>query len=115
MIELKESNTHSVLVAYSVEPRLNHTPVEVSITKDGIPLTVWLLRGTYFITKDGDAVEPLVLLSTTEFLHLSKMLGGVDEAGNTIERTLPLDWESISEMVLELRAENNKQIEVTDD
>lgn len=112
---LKEVDTYSILIAGTVVPRPNHIPVEISLTREGVLIDIWLLRGSTFINEDGEPVTPEACISVDTFQFLSSKVDHTDEEGNTVERTLPLDWESINAMVLELRAQDTEQTEVADD
>jgi hypothetical protein len=99
----RAADTYSILIAESVIPRANHTPIPVDVTKNGQPLTVWLLRGLEFQDEDGTPVTPEGYLSNDEFKLLSTMLEHTD--GNDVyhERTLPMSWEEIDAMIIAMR------------
>ncbi|MEQ3693156.1 MAG: hypothetical protein ABNH16_06975 [Thalassolituus sp.] len=101
----RPADTYSILIAESVIPRANHTPIPVDVTKNGQPLTVWLLRGLEFKDEAGEAVTPLGYLSNEEFFTLRTMLEHADENDVYHERTLPMDWDEIDALVTKKREE----------
>jgi hypothetical protein len=101
----RPENTYSILLADSVIPRANHTPIPVDVTKNGQSLTVWLLRGLEFHDEDGNPVTPLGYLSNDEYFLLRTMLEHTDENGVFHERVLPYPWEEIDALVTKMREE----------
>lgn len=101
----RATDTYSILIAESVIPRANHTPISVDVTKNSQPLTVWLLRGLEFKEDEGSPVTPEGYLSNDEFKLLSTMLEYTTDDGKLIERTLPMAWDEIDAMIVKMREE----------
>lgn len=110
----RAADTYSILIAESVIPRANHTPISVDVTKNDQPLTVWLLRGLEFKDEAGEAVTPEGYLSNDEYFTLCTMLEHTDENDVYHERTLPMDWDEIDAMVEAMRAEKLAAQQVTE-
>ena len=100
----RPADTYSILIAGSVIPRANHKPIPVDVTKNGQPLTVWLLRGLKFKDEAGNPVTPEGYLSNDEYFTLRTMLEHTDENDELVARTLPMDWDEIDAMVEAMRA-----------
>jgi len=111
----RASDTYSILLADSVIPRKNHKPIPVDVTKNGQPLTVWLLRGIKFHGGAGNPVTPEGYLSNDEFKLLSTMLEHTDENDVYHERTLPMDWDEIDAMVIAMREAAAQQSQPTEE
>lgn len=111
----RAADTYSILIAESVIPRANHTPIPVDVTKNGQPLTVWLLRGLKFKDEAGEAVTPEGFLSNDEYFLLRTMLEHTDENDVYHERTLPMDWEDIDAMVVAMREAAAQQSQPTEE
>lgn len=111
----RAADTYSILIADSVIPRANHTPIAVDVTKNAKPLTVWLLRGLEFKDDEGNPVTPLGYLSNDEYFTLRTMLAHTDENDVYHERTLPMSWEDIDAMVIAMRAAAAQQSQTTEE
>lgn len=88
----------------------NHSPLSVlNVTQDGQTFEIHIYRGKLFHDDEGEAFTPLGYLTLQEYFTLRGMLGGVDEDGNEIERTLPMEWSEIDAMVNAMRAESAQE------
>lgn len=103
----REHTTISVVLpgTLSVYPGNTKPLSVVDVVKDGAELTVHLFRGTSFTDDQGDEVTPLGYLCNTEYFTLCSMLEYTDEQGVTHPRTLPMDWDEIDQMIIQMREE----------
>jgi hypothetical protein len=111
----RAKDTYSILIADSVIPRDNHKPIPVDVTKNGQPLTVWLLRGLEFHDDAGEAVTPEGYLSKDEYFTLRTMLEHTDENDVYHERVLPYPWEDIDALVTKMREAAAQQSQPTEE
>ena len=82
----------------------NHSPLSVlDVTQGGQTFEIHIYRGKLFHDDEGESFTPLGYLTLQEFFTLREMLGGEDENGNEIERTLPMEWEEIDAMINNMR------------
>ena len=84
----------------------NHSPLSVlDVSQGGQTFTIHIYRGKLFHDDGGEAFTPLGYLTLKEYFTLKEMLGGTDEYGNEIPRTLPMDWGEIDSMIIKMREE----------
>lgn len=105
--DLPDHQMVSVVIPGIHSDYANHSPLSVlDVTQGGQAFEIHIYRGKLFHDDEGESFTPLGYLTLQEYFTLRGMLGGVDENGNEIERTLPMEWEEIDAMIEAMRAES---------
>ena len=104
---LPEHKMVSVVIPGIHSDYANHSPLSVlDVSQGGQTFEIHIYRGKLFHDDEGESFTPLGYLTLQEYFTLRDMLGGENESGNEIERTLPMGWEEIEAMVIQMRVEN---------
>ena len=105
--DLPDHQIASVVIPGIHSDYQNHSPLSVlDVTQGGQTFEIHIYRGKLFHDDEGESFTPLGYLTLQEYFTLRGMLGGVDENGNEIERTLPMEWSEIDAMIEAMRAES---------
>lgn len=111
--DLPDSKMVSVVIPGIHSDYANHSPLSVlDVTQGGQAFEIHIYRGKLFHDDEGESFTPLGYLTLQEYFTLRRMLGGVDENGNEVERTLPMEWSEIDAMIIQMREEALNEQEV---
>ena len=114
--DLPDHQIVSVVIPGIHSDYANHSPLFVlDVTQGGQAFEIHIYRGKLFHDDEGDSFTPLGYLTLQEFFTLRGMLGGADESGNEIERTLPMEWSEIDAMIEAMRAESAQEQQLGND
>lgn len=110
--DLPDQKIVSVVIPGIHSDYANHSPLSVlDVTQGGQTFEIHIYRGKKFSDDEGESFTPLGYLTLDEYFTLRGMLGGTDENGNEIERTLPFEWSEIDALVQQMRAEPENEQE----
>ena len=94
--DLPDHQMVSVVIPGIHSDYANHSPLSVlDVSQSGQTFEIHIYRGKKFSDGDGESFTPLGYLTLREYQLFKPLLGGVDESGNEIPRTLFVEWEKI--------------------
>ena len=102
--DLPDHQMVSVVIPGIYSDYQNHSPLSVlDVSQGGQTFEVHIYRGKLFHDDDGESFTPLGYLTLQEYFTLRSMLAYTDENGVEHERTIPMEWEEIDAMIINMR------------